>query len=189
LTDNHVNARNFVAESAIAGAFGLGSLLAASDAAAQPLVFAAQPTVPLVAVDVDLGGSLAPGGEHRTWFGRIGAGLSLWNGARLIDVTAEWGGWRNQRTTLGLATRYLSAHTGLGATATVVREVGQNENAWGAGAGVSFSVVNLQAIVFASDPHATRVQMFVRMPLGLMAHELLKAWRAKNPKPPTPARP
>jgi hypothetical protein len=147
------------------------------------LTFPQHPTVPLLAVDADLGGSLALGGGHRTWFGRVGAGLSLWNGDRLIDVTAEFGGWLNERRTLGLGGRYLSAHTGLGATATVMREIAhdhQGHGAWGAGAGVSFSLVNVQAVTFSSDPRASRFMLFVRVPLGLITHELLKVRESRE---------
>lgn len=163
-------------------------LLGARDAAAQaPLVFPKKPTVPVFALDLDLGGAQAPGGDPRLWFGRIGAGLSFWNGERLIDVTTEWGTWRNDRRTFGLSTRYLSASTGLGATATVVHDV--DSEAWGGGVGVSYSLLNLQAIVIDTLPRTTRLTLFVRIPFGLITHELLRARasRAKNPEPPTPA--
>jgi hypothetical protein len=121
-----------------------------------------------VALDLDAGGARDSSGWQL--FGRAGAGLSLFDGQRLWTATVDVAGFRSDRRTVGLSGQFASVATGLGATVTVLRDV--TEGAFGAGAGVSFSLVHVQALVFADEPRTKKLVFFVRVPVGLLGHVL-----------------
>jgi hypothetical protein len=140
-----------------------------------PMVPALQePTRRLWALDLDGGASrdLGPSGGWRA-FGRIGAGLGWFDGQRLLGATLALGGHRSSRATLGLGGQIASVQSGLGATATVMRDL--THGGFGAAVGGSFSLLNVQAQIFQNGPSTRAVTIFLRAPLGLLLH----IWRSR----------
>ena len=107
-------------------------------------------------------------------FGRVGAGLGHFDGQRLLSATLELGTHGASRTTLGLSGQIVSVQAGLGATATVLRDV--SHGGYGAGLGVGFSFLQLQGLVFQNGPATRALTLFLRAPLGLLIH----VWRARS---------
>ncbi len=134
-----------------------------------------EPLRPHPALDLD--GGLLRDRDGHLWaaFGRIGAGVFWFDGARLLATTVELGQPWSSRRTLGLAAQLAHIQSGLGATVTVVRDLGHG--GVGAGLGASFSLVNVQAVLLTAGGTARTVSFFLRLPLGLLWH----AWRRSTP--------
>ncbi len=159
--------------SALIFTFALTFTAAARTARAQiPMV--AEPTRRYLALDLDLGGTRQLEPSRTLAFGRLGLGLGWFDGQRVLGTTVEAGVQRGGRATLGVAAQLASVQSGLGATATVMRDL--TEGGFGAGLGVGFSFLHLQAQVFQRGPGARSASLFLRVPLGLLFH----VWRSRR---------
>jgi hypothetical protein len=141
-------------------------LILASVGQPGPMVGIDQPLRPHLAVDLD--GGISRDRDRRVWqaFGRAGVGALWFDGQRLLATTVELGQpWSSERT-LGLAAQFAHIQTGLGATATALREL--RRGGFGLGVGVSFSFLHAQALVLTRGPVARTATFFLRVPLGLL---------------------
>jgi hypothetical protein len=132
-----------------------------------------EPARRFVALDVDGGAARELSPARWRAFGRVGAGLGHFDGQRLLSATLEVGAHGASRTTVGLGAQIVSVQTGLGATATVLRDLG--DGGFGAGLGIGFSVLQVQAQVFQKGPATRALTLFLRAPLGL----LFQLWRER----------
>ena len=141
-------------------------LILASVAGPGSMVGIDQPFRPHLAVDLD--GGMTRDRDRRVWqaFGRAGVGALWFDGQRLLATTVELGRpWSGERT-LGLAAQFAYIQTGLGATATALRDL--RRGGFGLGVGVSFSFLHVQALVLTREPVARTATFFLRLPLGLL---------------------
>ena len=121
-----------------------------------------------IALDLDLGGARDLTAATNHAFARAGAGLAWLDGQYLLATEVEAARILSDRTTLGLGAQFVSIESGLGATITATRDL--THAGFGAGAGVSFSLLNLQALLFSDEPQTRAVLLFLRLPAGLFLH-------------------
>lgn len=147
------------------------SIWAPPRAAAQVLAAdpdANRPYAPFVAVDLD--GGVARSFETSRWLplGAATAGLGLYDGGRVWTVAAGVRGLRGHQRAAIVTVSRTSAGSGIGLHAGALWDLGRA--APGASAGLSMSVFNLQGDLVFDGPRTSYLSLFVRVPVGFLAH-------------------
>jgi hypothetical protein len=112
-------------------------------------------------------GGIARDLERHRWQGLIGAaaGVGLYDGTRLWELTA---GAQAGRRTVTIALDRTTVQTGLGVHGTALWDL--ERRAPGLGAGVSFSLLEVQGSVVFDDAVAGYVSVFLIVPVGFLIH-------------------
>jgi hypothetical protein len=112
-------------------------------------------------------GGIARDLEGHRWQGLAGAaaGLGVYDGDRIWELTA---GAQAGRPAVTISVDRTTVQTGLGVHGTALWDL--DRRAPGLGAGVSFSLLEVQGGVVLDDGVAGFVSLFVNLPVGFLIH-------------------
>jgi hypothetical protein len=126
---------------------------------------------PFVALQLDGGGARDLERHRSGWLGAAAAGVGLYDGSHVWELTAGARGIRGDQRALTVSASRATVETGLGARAGALWDL--DRRAAGFGGGVSFSVLNLEGdLVLDGNPTAS-LSLFVQVPVGLLAYLVL----------------
>lgn len=146
----------------------LATLGTARRVLAQTFPLETGPYAPFVAVNLDGGLALQSHGDGRRWLGAAAAGLGLYNGNHVWEATVGLRAVIHDRRELSVALARMGIENGLGFHAEGIWSF--SDTAAGAGAGLSFSVLNAEGMVLFDSNRTKCLLLFLRLPVGLMIH-------------------
>lgn len=144
----------------------LGSTHAARAQSSLPIE--GRPYAPYIALNLDAGLDLGSRDNRRHWLGAAAAGLGLFNGSHVWELTAGLRNIVNHRNDLTVALARMGVDNGLGIHAEGIWSL--TDSAAGVGAGLSFSILNLEGVALADKQRTRQVSLFLRVPIGLIIH-------------------
>jgi len=140
---------------------------------AQPLrMELSRPYAPFVAGNLDGGLALESRDTQFRWLGAASAGLGLFNGNHVWEFTVGLRDILGERHELTLALARLGVENGLGFHAEGLWSF--SDAAVGAGAGLSFSILNAEGVVLFDPSRTTCLLIFLRVPVGLIVRSVTR---------------
>ena len=136
---------------------------------------ASRPYAPFVDLNLDGGLAMQSPGTRLHWLGAAAAGLGFFNGSHVWEVTAGLRDVIAGRRELTVALARLGIQNGLGFHAEGLWSF--TNSAAGAGAGLSFSLLNAEGVLLFDSARTRSLLLFLRLPVGL----IIEAGRSHAP--------
>jgi hypothetical protein len=136
---------------------------------------ASRPYAPFTALNLDGGLAMQSAGTRLRWLGAAAAGLGFFNGSHVWEATAGLRDVFAGRRELTFALARLGIQNGIGFHAEGLWSF--TSSAPGAGAGLSFSLLNVEGAVLFDSDRTRCLLFFLRLPVGLF----IEAGRSHGP--------
>jgi len=127
-----------------------------------------RPYAHFVALNLDGGLARSFASNRFRWLGAAAAGLGLFNGSHVWDFTVGLRDMLHDRRELTVSVARQGVENGLGFHAEGL--CGFVPVASGVGAGVSFSILNVEAAMLFDRARTKYLSLFLRVPVGLIIH-------------------